>query len=40
MRGLNQGNQGGGVNALTVHLEAPSWAADMAESGRDLRWRG
>jgi hypothetical protein len=30
MRGLNQGNQGGVVNALTGHLEAPSWAADMA----------
>jgi hypothetical protein len=35
MKGLNQGNKGRGVNVLTGHLEAQSWAADMAGSGRD-----
>jgi hypothetical protein len=31
------GIQGRGVNGLTGHLEAQSWAADMARSGGDLR---
>jgi hypothetical protein len=35
MKGLNQGNKGTGVNALTGHLEARNWAADMVGSGRD-----
>jgi hypothetical protein len=33
-RGL--GNQLGGVNALTGHLKARSWAADMDGSGGDM----
>jgi hypothetical protein len=35
-----RGNQGGGVIALTGHLEARSWTAGVARSGWDLRRRG
>jgi hypothetical protein len=35
-----RGGQGGGVNTLTGHLEARSWAADVGESGGDLWQRG
>jgi hypothetical protein len=40
MRGLNQGNQGWGVNVLMGHLENQSWVADMTGSGRDMWWHG
>jgi hypothetical protein len=42
--GLRQGRIGGvmagGVKAWTGHLYAQSWAAEMAESDENRRWRG